>query len=158
MHRSPDHYLQSLKILENTPSTLRHWTKDLPAELATQRRNQKWSINENIGHLLTMESLWIARLDDFVLHKPTLRPWNGTNTDTEAGEFNRQRTSKIIDDFEEIREVHKHMLLQLQAKSMDLKSLLEAQNEIITLADHTTMMAAHDQHHLKTIQNLIETR
>lgn len=72
--------------------------REVSVHKLTTKPDHKWSVNEHIGHLLTMESLWIARLDDFVLGRETLRPWNGNNSDTEAGAFNRQRAAKILED------------------------------------------------------------
>jgi hypothetical protein len=153
---SQDQYMHYLNQLEKTPAKLVQMTAQLNSELLTTRRNNKWSINENIGHLLTIESLWIARLDDFVMKKPTLRPWNGTNADTEAGEFNKQRTMKIIEDFMDVRNVHIQMLKNLYSKSEELKSFHEDKQKQISLAEHVEMMEEHDQLHLTTIENCIQ--
>ena len=78
--------------------TLKNLISNISEDKAELKPDQKWSVKEHVGHLLTIESLWIARLDDFAMGKATLRPWNGTNADTEAGEFNKQRLAKIFEE------------------------------------------------------------
>jgi uncharacterized damage-inducible protein DinB len=147
--------LDSLQLLSGTAEKMHALVHRSDPEKLRQRVDDKWSVNEHAGHLLTMESLWIARLDDFVLGRPTLRPWNGTNADTEAAEFNRQRLGKIISDFAEIRASHLQLLEKFRPAFLSMQAYHERLNRTMTLADHLYFMAEHDRHHLSTIEKLI---
>lgn len=135
--------------------TLKNLISNISEDKAELKPDQKWSIKEHVGHLLTIESLWIARLDDFAMGKATLRPWNGTNADTEAGEFNKQRLAKIFEDFESIRSAHVKMIEFYLPKQDVLSSLHEGKQMKMTLRDHLEVMANHDRQHIDIIKNRI---
>ncbi len=155
--RSVAQYKENLDFLGNSPASIRAIISGKSENELTSKPDGKWSINEHIGHLLTMESLWIARLDDFVLGKSILRPWNGTNSDTDAGEFNKQRSGKILEDFESIRFVHIGALQKLESKSTELKCFHERLQRDLNLADHVLFMKEHDEHHLQIIRKKLST-
>lgn len=149
-----DAFDNHLSIMKCTAEQIGDLIREVPIQKLTFQPNQKWSVNQHIGHLLTMESLWIARLDDFVLGRETLRPWNGNNADTEAGAFNQQRSAKILEDFADIREPHVKMLRQLKVKANEMKVYHERLKTQFSLADHVMFVAEHDQHHLNAIRNI----
>lgn len=155
--RSIAQYMENLDFLGHSPASIRTMISGKSENQLTSKPDGKWSINEHIGHLLTMESLWIARLDDFVLSKSILRPWNGTNADTDAGEFNKQRSGKILEDLETIRSVHVAALRKLEYKATELKCHHERLGRDLNLADHILFMKEHDEHHLQMIQHKLET-
>jgi uncharacterized damage-inducible protein DinB len=144
------------EMLGKTPDQIRQLVIDQEADFLKQTHHGKWSVHEHVGHLLTMESLWIARLDDFVLGKETLRPWNGTNADTDAALFNRQRLGKIIDDFSEVRINHLNFLQQFLPKATNYLSYHERLQQTMTLTNHLYFMVKHDLHHLSAIEKIIE--
>src|SRR6476619_190631 len=51
--------------LRGTPARLEERLRGLDTVTRTARVDGKWSIQENAGHLLDLEPLWAARLDDF---------------------------------------------------------------------------------------------
>lgn len=144
-----------MEELRKTPEKLRQLVTGADPEMLVQKHDGKWSVHEHAGHLLTMESLWIARLDDYILRRETLRPWNGTNADTEAALFNRQRLGKIIDDFSEVRNSHLNYLKQFVHLASDYSSYHERLQQHMTLADHLYFMVEHDHHHLASIKKTI---
>jgi uncharacterized damage-inducible protein DinB len=143
---------QANVLLDNI-LTLKNLLNGVGEDLAEIKPEGKWSIKEHVGHLLTIESLWIARLDDFAMGKATLRPWNGTNADTDAGEFNKQRLAKIFEDFESIRTAHVKMIEFYLPKQDDLSSFHEGKQIKMTLRDHLEVMANHDLQHIDIIKN-----
>lgn len=149
-------YLVLIQKLKNTASIIIELTHGLQEEQTKRKVNNKWSINEHAGHLLTIESLWIARLDDFVMGHSALRPWNGTNADTDAANFNRQRLGKILEDFDDIRTVHAEMLSKFEDKCSEMQARIERLNTTMNLRDHIWFMTEHDEHHINAIQQLIQ--
>ena len=64
---------QLMERLRGTPARLEELTEGLDAELVTRRDGDHWSIQENVGHLLSAEGLFLGRLDDFDAGVATLR-------------------------------------------------------------------------------------
>lgn len=50
-----------LERLRGTPARLDERTRDLPAERFTRVQSGRWSAQENVGHLLELEPLWLRR-------------------------------------------------------------------------------------------------
>jgi uncharacterized damage-inducible protein DinB len=121
-----------------------------------QKRDEKaWSIQEHVGHLLAMESLWIARLDDFVLNRSVLRPWNGHNNDVRAAQFNQQKIKAMCRDFVEVRSAMVTFTKDLMQTGQSFVAFHEGQNRDFSLNDQVAFIAEHDAHHLQIIQYLI---
>jgi DinB superfamily len=148
-------FSELLDELELTPGKILELTKSNDSTMLTAKPIGKWSVHEHSGHLLTMESLWIARLDDYALGNPTLRPWNGHNQDTESAQFNRHRLGKIIEDLEDIRSAHVRMLRSYESRARSLVSRHERLQQDFRLIDHIHFMLEHDLHHLKAIEILL---
>lgn len=133
------------------PAALKGVIEKIDSKLLLDRPQQKWSIQTNIGHLLTMESLWIGRLDDFFLERPTLRPWNGTNADTDDAQFDLQNITQILEDFASIRTAHIRMIKE-NIELLSARSCLhEGSGKQITFQEHLQWIVSHDQQHLHII-------
>jgi hypothetical protein len=52
--------------LRGVPARLVELLRDCPRELLVRKRELKWSAQEHAGHLLDVESLWMARVEDFI--------------------------------------------------------------------------------------------
>ena len=63
-----------LERLRGTPLRVSERTSDVPDAVLTERRGEAWSIQENVGHLADLETLWLGRLDDLGNGLGTLRP------------------------------------------------------------------------------------
>ncbi len=140
-----------LSHLETFPEVLSQRLLGLDKTLLVTKPQGKWSIQEHAGHLLAIESLWIARLDDFMLSHETLRPWNGTNEETDQAQFNTQLLQQILDDFASIRIAHCRMI-RLSLHKLDGAACLHPRTgELVTFEEHLQCMWKHDQAHLHTI-------
>jgi len=144
-----------LEQLLTFPITLKEVIGNMDTRLLLERPQQKWSIQTHAGHLLTMESLWIGRLDDYFLERPKLRPWNGTNADTEAAQFDLQNITQILDDFKSIRSAHIKMIKQNLELLSSRSCLHEGHGKQITFLEHLQWIVKHDQEHLLIINQRI---
>lgn len=149
-------YAQNIFILSATADQIKSMIVNRATEQLRHKPGGKWSIHEHAGHLLTIESLWIARLDDFVMKSETLRSWNENNTDTDAANFNEQRIVKILQDFTDIRKVHTEMLQEMEASATSLTCCHTRLGRTFTLADHVYFMTEHDLHHLQIIRHQLD--
>ena len=56
-----------LERLRGTPARVEQLVRALAPKTLLRRAGQAWSIQENVGHLLNVETLWVGRLDDYDL-------------------------------------------------------------------------------------------
>src|SRR6185503_9305922 len=61
-----DAFPEILERLRGTPARLEERVRGLSREVLTRRAGEAWSIQENVGHLVDLEPLWSARLDEFL--------------------------------------------------------------------------------------------
>jgi hypothetical protein len=144
-------------------SLLRDYPEKLEALLSTHARetftiqfDDRWSVQEHVGHLLAMESLWIARLDDFVLGHTVFRPWNGHNNDVRLARFNEQTMRSILRDFKTTRLAFVEFSEEIMGRGMAQTVLLERLGRHFSFSDHLAFIAEHDAHHFHTIQTLLK--
>ncbi len=127
---------QHVFILNATADQFKFIIENRTSDHLRHKPGGKWSIHEQAGHVLPIESLWIARLDNIVMKSETLWSWNGTNADTDAGNFNEQRIVKILEDFTDDRKVHTEMLWKMDDSASSLKCFHTRIGQPFTLADH----------------------
>jgi uncharacterized damage-inducible protein DinB len=141
-----------LLMLAEFPDQLEQCLSSLDQECLTKTDGNNWSPLEHAGHLLAMESLWIARIDDFVLNHPTLRAWNGDNRDVRLAKFNQQNCRAICRDFNQTRLAIVDYVRKLVESESSFQSHEPQWERTFTLNDHLAYMHEHDKHHLQTIQ------
>lgn len=56
---------EMLERLRGTSVHVEHLIRTLPPVMWTRRDGEPWSIQENVGHLLGVETRWLGRLDDY---------------------------------------------------------------------------------------------
>ncbi len=92
-----------LERLRGTPARVEQITRSLPAAVLTLREGDTWSIQENIGHLADLESLFTGRLDDFDAGAETLRPADMTNQRTHEADHNARPIEEVLSRFRSLR-------------------------------------------------------
>jgi len=137
------------------PGQVSELVKSIEPSKRTQISDGAWSIQEHVGHLLAMESLWIARLDNFELNHEVLRPWNGHNNDVRAARFNEQSIQALCRDLSDIRTAFVEFVGEMSDIAWQRRIYHERLQIHFMLKDHLAFIVEHDQHHLKTIQNLM---
>lgn len=123
----------------------------------TIKPNGKWSILEEIGHLYTLEPLWLRRVRDIIAEKETLSEADLTNKATDKGKFNTKDLEDLLDEFGERREELLSLLRKLKPEDMQKSAKhprLETPMRIIDLA---YFVAEHDDHHLAKISQMLDT-
>src|SRR3954470_21287382 len=92
-----------LERLRLTPQRVADVGRDLPPALLTRKPEGKWSIQENAGHLLDLESLWDRRLDDYDAGTKALHPADLENRKTHEAAHNDRSISDLLGEFSSIR-------------------------------------------------------
>ncbi len=142
--------------LMGTPARLEDLVRAQPQEVLTRKPSGKWSAQEHAGHLLDLESLWLARVEDFVRGGEQLTPADLKNRKTHAANHNARSISEILQQFRSARST---LVMRLHALDLKLFSRTMLHPRLKTpmrMVDHLYFAAEHDDHHLATILEMLE--
>jgi uncharacterized damage-inducible protein DinB len=148
---SADLYPNLCVRLRGTPARLEEMLRDVHPELLIARLAEKWSIQEQVGHLLDLESLWNARVDDFVEGKAQLSPADLQNRKTHEANHNLRKISGLLAEFRAARASLAAKLDALQPAQFSKTLLHPRLQQPMCLVDHLYFVAEHDDHHLAKI-------
>ena len=149
-------YVEFLQILRETPAKIDALVKNLPKEVLVWRDKDAWSIQENIGHFLTAESLFSGRLDDYENDTSVLRPARFEDNPTDKANFNEKDIQWILGEFRSQRERYISRLDTLKPEDFEKSILHPRLNKPMRLCDMLLFHAEHDRHHLTRIVELKE--
>ncbi|HKR56196.1 MAG TPA: DinB family protein [Gemmatimonadales bacterium] len=146
--------------LWGTPARLEEMLRTVMTDpdvlVATQQ--DKWSVQEQAGHLLDLEPLWMARVDDFLMGRDTLAAADPGNRKTHDAGHNARPMAEILTGFRTARLRLVQRLGTLASDAFARTSLHPRLKQPMRLVDHLHFVAEHDDHHLATIWELIATR
>jgi hypothetical protein len=139
--------------LRGTPARLEEILQ-IPRELLVRRQGDKWSIQEHAGHLLDLEPLWSARVDDYSTDKAELTSADLSNRKTHEAGHNDRPVSEILAGFRKSRMGLLNRVEQLDSKLLAHTMLHPRLKKPMRLVDHLYFVAEHDDHHLARIWEL----
>jgi hypothetical protein len=148
-------YANVLERLRGTPARLEDRLRDLPRELLVRRDGDKWSIQEHAGHLLDLEALEIARLEDYMAGRETLAPADPQNLKTYEAGHNSRETGEILSAFRRERTEFVERLEALDAEFIERSAIHPRLKIPMRVIDLAFFKAEHDDHHLARISELI---
>ncbi|MCE7921924.1 MAG: DinB family protein [Haliscomenobacteraceae bacterium CHB4] len=143
-----------IERLSGTPVRLEEKIGLLSPEILAVRLDDKWSILENIGHLIDLEPLWQGRLDDFLAGKTELRPADLQNTQTHQAGHNTAAPADLLKNFRRMREETVARLLPLGEEIIFRTALHPRLKTPMRLMDSFLFVAEHDDHHLARITEI----
>jgi len=147
-------YVNLLVRLRGAPARLEELARACSADLLIRKPEGKWSIQENAGHLLDLEPLWLTRVADFLSGAQILSATDLGNRKTHEANHNARPIEKILAEFRQARFA---LLERLEPLSSDLFSRSALHPRLKTpmrLVDHLYFVAEHDDHHLARIWEL----
>lgn len=142
--------------LRGTPARLEDALRDRSQAILINKPHGKWSAQEHAGHLLDLETLWMARVDDYVAERPRLTVADLTNRKTHEAKHNDRPLSGILTEFREARE---ELVNRVRALDLALftRAIPHPRLKIpMRLMDHLYFVAEHDDHHLVHIWHLVD--
>ena len=140
--------------LRGTPARLEESVRGVARELLI-RKQEKWSAQENAGHLLDVESLWMARVDDYVAGGTELTVADLKNRKTHEANHNARPLGEILKEF---REARSRLVTRVETIDTALfaRSMLHPRlKQPMRLVDHLYFVAEHDDHHMACIWELL---
>jgi len=144
-----------LARLRGTPARLEEALDAHPHNVLIRKPEGKWSAQEHAGHLLDLEPLWLARVDDYVADSRELTATDLTNRKTDEANHNARPQEEILTEFRAARERLLQRVGELDA-SLFARSIPHPRlKQPMRLVDHLYFVAEHDDHHLAHIWELI---
>lgn len=141
--------------LRGTPARLEEVVRGCAADRMQRASQGKWSAQEHAGHLLTLELLWLARVEDFVAGRNELTAADLSNRSTDEARYNSRALDSILADFRRARLKMVDRLQQLDA-ALFAHVLQHPRLKVpMRLVDHLFFVAEHDDHHLAIIWEMI---
>lgn len=128
-----------------------------PREILVRKEQGKWSAHEQAGHLLDLEPLWMARVDDFLKGGSELTAADLRNMRTHNANHHARALEKILSDFRSARLGLVNRVENIEPDQFARTMLHPRLKTPMRLVDHLYFAAEHDDHHLAHIWKLIHT-
>ena len=143
-----------LERLRGTPVRVEERVRGWTSGQLRERFGQTWSVQETIGHLAQVESLWLGRLDDFSAGLKELRPADMSNRRTEAADNNSSDSAAVLGAFRRLRTEFVGRLEQLSDEEVGRSARHPRLDQPMRVLDLMSFAAEHDDHHLARISEL----
>ena len=147
-------YGNVVERVRGTPARLEDLTRGLSRAVLTRRDGDKWSIQEQAGHLLDLEELGVKRLDDFEAGREALVAADMTNQKTNEANHNTNSIENILNAFRKERMAFVARLDSYDEELVSRTALHPRLKTKIRVIDLVFFIAEHDDHHLARISEL----
>jgi len=147
-------YPEMIERIRGTPARLEELLDGLSAEILTAQVDGRWSMQENAGHLLDLESLVSQRIDEYLAGNSTLHAADMSNRKTHEATHNNVSVSSILESFRTARHEIVQRLESLDADVFARAALHPRLNVQMRLVDMLFFQAEHDDYHLARISEL----
>lgn len=141
--------------LRGTPGRLEEMLRGVSRDALVAKSGDKWSVQEHAGHLLDLEPLWSARVEDFLAEGDTLTAADLTNRKTHEAGHNRRELTAILADFRAARGRLLHRVEELDSSLLSRSKLHPRLQQPMRLVDHLYFVAEHDDHHLAEVWEMV---
>lgn len=147
-----------LERLRGTPARLEDRTGRLSLEVLTRRDGERWSVQDNVGHLVDLEPLWLQRARQLFVGEAELVPADLTNRRTHEANHNARQLTDLLRAFRAARTELVSLLSGADEVTIVRSALHPRLRTPMRLIDLALFVAEHDDHHLATIPELLAPR
>ena len=147
-------YPEMIERIRGTPARLEELLNDLSPETLTAQADGRWSMQENAGHLLDLESLVSQRIHEYLAGNPTLHAADMSNRKTYEASHNNVPAASILKAFRTARHDIVHRLESFDADVFARAALHPRLKVPMRLVDMLFFQAEHDDYHLARISEL----
>ena len=141
--------------LRGTPARVFDLVQYRAPDLLAHRPGDAWSVQEHVGHLLDLESLWATRVWEFLAGSENLTAADMSNKKTYEAGHNQRAIAQIVAEFH----VARHALLARLDDAIDADVVRTAFHPRLKrpmrLVDLCFFVAEHDDHHLTIARRLL---
>lgn len=144
-----------LERLRGTPARLEDQLRDQARDVLVRRLDERWTIQENVGHLGDLEPLWGGRLEDLLNQENSLRPADLTNRGTEEARHDEADIADLLGAFRSARTELVERLSTLSDEQLSLTAFHPRLELKMNTVDLFFFVAEHDDHHLARITEIL---
>jgi uncharacterized protein YPO0396 len=137
-----------------TPARLEELLAGLSHETLTTQLDGRWSMQENAGHLLDLESLVSQRIDEYLARNAVLHAADMSNRKTYDASHNSVAIDSILKSFRTARHEMIGRLESFDEEIFARSALHPRLNVPMRLVDMLFFQAEHDDYHLARISEL----
>ena len=142
--------------LRGAPARLEEMSRAASRDALVRKLDGKWSAQEHAGHMLDLEPLWMARIDDLLAGGEILTTADLTNRKTHEANHNSRAIAEILAEF---RAARLRLLDRVESfeHALYARAMLHPRlRQPIRLVDHLYFVAEHDDHHLAKIWEMTQ--
>jgi uncharacterized damage-inducible protein DinB len=143
--------------LRGTPARLEEIVGGVSRDVLLRKPGGMWSAQEHAGHLLDLEPLWMARVDDFLAGRGILTAADLSNRKTHEANHNTRESTEILAEFRAARLRLVDRVGKFQPALFARSMLHPRLKQPMRLVDHLYFVAEHDDHHLARIWEMINS-
>ena len=147
-------YPEMIERIRGTPARLEELLAGLSREKLTTQVDGRWSMQENAGHLLDLESLVQQRIEAYLAANETLHAADMSNRKTYEANHNEVPIDSILKAFRAARHGIVQRLEGFDADLFARSALHPRLNVQMRLVDMLFFQAEHDDYHLARISEL----
>lgn len=148
-------YPEIIERVRGTPARLDDRVRAVDESVWVKRDGDRWSIQENAGHLLDLESLVAGRLDEYLAGSSSLHAADMTNRKTYEADHNQASMASILSGFRAQRMALVARLDNLESQNFAVVAHHPRLDVPMRLVDMLLFQAEHDDYHLARISELI---
>ncbi|MGH7177993.1 MAG: DinB family protein [Tepidisphaeraceae bacterium] len=145
-----------LERLGGTAARIDEKVRGVGAADLTRRVGRTWSAQENIGHLIDLEELHLARLDDLNAGLATLRAADMTNRKTWEANHNATPISALINELRKGRRTLIERIVAWDPARLETSAVHPRLGVPMRLVDLAYFIAEHDDYHLARVDELLK--
>jgi DinB superfamily len=147
-------YPEMIERLRGAPARLDEHCRGVSSEILRSRVDGRWSMQENAGHLLDLESLIQQRVDEYISGAKELHAADMSNRKTYDANHNDVAIGTVLSGFRNLRTTTVEQLETLDEEIFDRRALHPRLNVEMRLVDMLFFQAEHDDYHLTRISEL----
>jgi len=154
----PEAFPDVVERLRGTPARLEERLRGVAPAVLVERRDGRWSIQENAGHLLDLEPLWAARLGELLSGAAVLKAADLQNAQTHAADHNRRPLAPMLRDFRAARGDLVARLEAVPEEALAYSALHPRLKQPMNVTGLCFFVAEHDDHHLARMAEVLRPR
>ncbi|HJQ67252.1 MAG TPA: DinB family protein [Gemmatimonadales bacterium] len=141
--------------VRGTPARVEERVRGVATATLTRRLGETWSIQENVGHLLDLEPLWLTRGRELATGAEVLTAADIGNRKTHQANHNAFPLASLLEAFRRERGRFVSLLDNADAALLERTALHPRLQTPMRLIDLALFVAEHDDHHLARIGELL---
>lgn len=145
-----------LERLQGTPARLEEKMRTYPGSINNKPLADKWSIKQEIGHLIDLEVLGLERIGQLKAGQPELTAADMSNRKTQEGDHDKRPFEDLLAEFRTERSKLVASFHSLSDAELEHASFHPRLKRPMKAVDLAYFIAEHDDHHLAQITYLLQ--